>query len=45
VIFLLAGHASATGGLIASTSAYTAIAVVMLVASVLVTQLVAARRD
>ncbi|HEY4457752.1 MAG TPA: hypothetical protein VGN81_25785 [Pseudonocardiaceae bacterium] len=45
MIFLLAGHSSATGGLIASTSAYTAIAIVMLVASVLVTQQVAARRD
>ena len=45
VIVLLAGHRSATGGLIASASAYPAIAAAMLVASVWITQLVAARRD
>ena len=45
VIFLLAGNSSATSGLIASISAYTGVAVVMLAASVLATQAIAARRD
>ena len=45
VIVLLASHPPATGGLIASASAYPAIAAAMLVVSVWITQLVAARHD
>jgi hypothetical protein len=45
VIFLLAGHPSATGGLVGSTSIYTAVAVLMLAAAVLGTHAIAARRD